>query len=178
MFYLSALKFKRVDLFTKFIRPFRGLLTNWLNDKTIDRFSDDVRNNLKKFLALTMNSKNSAGKNSISNIIDIYIPKFVRLFYNISQFIAMPELKLMLDKIIISISGWFDEDYFKETNNDLSYSKSSGLDHFVRSIFFENRNPNKWINIESFFNSFPEYKQKGVNPLVYLFIYNVFPKIF
>jgi glycosyltransferase involved in cell wall biosynthesis len=174
MFYIYSNKIECVDLFVKFIDPFREVIRSWIGTtrNTEQIFSDDQKAELQIFLETTIKNSNSFN-NKHRKVI--YSAKIIRQLYRFFKLIGSGSYLHQLDKIAIIMSGWFDDKYFKENNTDLQ-TNLTAIDYFTKYGWCEYRNPNRWFNIKSFLSTYPEIKKRGVNPLVSFFANGLNPK--
>jgi hypothetical protein len=174
MFYIYSNKIQCIDLFVRFIDPFREVIRTWIRNSsnTEQIFSDEQIAELQFFLETTIKNSNSFNNKHRKGI---YSGKIIRQLYRFFKLIGSGSYLHQLDKIAIIMSGWFDDKYFIDNNTDLQ-TKLTAIEYFTKYGWREYRNPNRWFNIKSFLSKYPEIKKRGVNPLVSFLTNGLNPK--
>jgi glycosyltransferase involved in cell wall biosynthesis len=176
LLYLTSVRNGFPDHFAEFVQPFQNVIRGWLDGRHETVFNDGQKAFIRLFSEIRPGRSPWRGK---AGLIKSYRHKVIRELYDrLTRAAAPPWLVEGLDRLIIGMSGWFDAEYFRDSNPDLAGHELSPLDYFVRRGWREGRNPNAWFDVGAFLDAYPEVRKLGTNPLTYFYLTGMYRRRF
>ncbi|MDR2611489.1 MAG: glycosyltransferase [Deltaproteobacteria bacterium] len=168
LLYLTALRNGSPGHFAEFVAPFRDMLLSWSGRRDIRGLGDGQQALLRRFSALRADPRARAAS---PGIVGKFRHKVLRELYRLlCLHAASPALVRAADKALIRLSGWFDDDFYREADPAGRDRGAAPLDDFTGPGWREGRDPNAWFRVASFARTHPDIVETGANPLVYFYL--------